>query len=203
MDPIIKKLIEENIEYIEAENFDVVYDKAMSQNFKFNIGELTDVFYDAGIDPLASLTEIPSLFLDESKITTLVVPENIKRIRRSGFAFSNVKHVQLHNDCELSESSFYSSRIRSIVIPHIMNEVPDGCFYGCEELEYIDISAVDQIGAEAFYNCKNLKSIFLPDDINYIADSAFYDCPVTLYFHNNNEYAIEYCQRNKIEYKFV
>ena len=203
MNPIIQKLIEENIDYIEAENFDVVYDKAMSINNKINIGELTDVFYDAGIDPLASLTEIPPLFLDESKITALVVPENIKKIRKSGFAFSNVKHVQLHDDCELSENSFYSSRIRSIVIPHIMNEVPDECFYGCEELEYIDISDVDQIGAEAFYNCKNLKSIFIPDDINYIADTAFYDCPVTPYFHNNNEYAIEYCQRNNMEYKFV
>lgn len=203
MDPIIQKLIEENIDYIEAGNFDVVYDKAMSVTHKINIGELTDAFYDAGIDPLISLTEIPSLFLDGSKTTALVVPENIKKIRRSAFAFSNVKHVQLHNNCELSENSFYSSRIRSIVIPHIMNEVPDECFCGCEELEYIDISDVDQIGAEAFYNCKNLKSIFISDNINYIADTAFYHCPVTLHFHNNNEYAIEYCQRNNMEYKFV
>ena len=203
MNPIIQKLIEENIDYIEAENFDVVYDKAMSVNNKINIGELTDVFYDAGIDPLASLTEIPPLFLDESKITALVIPDNIKKIRRSAFAFSNVKHVQLHNDCELSENSFYNSRIKSIVIPHIMNEIPDECFCACEELEYIDIRDVDQIGAEAFYDCKNLRSIFIPDNVNYIADSAFYDCPVTLYFHKTNEYAIEYCKRNNMEYKFV
>ena len=203
MNPIVQKLIEENIDYIEAENFDVVYDKAMSINNKINIGELTDVFYDAGIDPLASLTEIPPLFLDESKITALVVPDNIKKIRKSGLAFSKLDQIALHKDCELSESCFYSSKINSIIIPYIMNEVPDECFYGCSWLSEVDLNAVEQIGAEAFGNCRNLKQLFIPDDINYIADTAFYDCPVTLHFHNNNEYAIEYCQRNNMEYKFV
>ena len=203
MNSYIQKLIEENIDYIEAENFDVVYDKALSANYKLNVGELTDVFYDAGIDPLASLTEIPSLFLDESKITALVVPENIKRIRKSAFAFSNIEHVQLHNDCELSEICFYGSKIDSIIIPYIMNEVPDECFYGCSLLSEVDLNSVEQIGAEAFGHCKNLKQLFIPDDINYIADTAFYACPVTLLFRSNNEYAIEYCQRNNMEYKFV
>ena len=183
MNPFIQKLIEENIDYIEAENFDVVYDKAMSQNFKFNIGELTDVFYDAGIDPLASLTEIPSLFLDESKITYLVVPENIKKIRKSGCAFSNLSYIQLHNDCELSENSFFRSKIQSIIVPYIMNEVPDDCFYGCEELQDVNLNSVEQIGSESFYGCINLKKLFIPDGIEYIADTAFYECPVTLYFN--------------------
>ena len=203
MNPVIQKLIEENIDYIEAENLDVVYDKAMSQMLKFNIGELTDVFYDAGIDPLASLTEIPPLFLDESRITALVVPDNIKKIRKSGFAFSRLDHIELHKDCELSENCFYNSKIDSIIIPYIMNEVPDECFYGCFWLSEVDLNAVEQIGAEAFGYCENLKQLFIPDDINYIADTAFYECPVTLLFHSNNEYAIEYCKRNNMEYKFV
>jgi hypothetical protein len=203
MNPFIQKLIEENIDYIEAENFDVVYDKAMSSSHMLNIGELTDIFYDAGIDPLASLTEIPSLFLDESKITALVVPENIKRIRKCGFAFSNLNHIELHKDCELSESCFYGSKIDSIVIPYIMSEVPDECFYGCSWLSEANLNAVEQIGVEAFSHCKNLKQLFIPDDINFIADSAFYECPVVLLFHSDNEYAIEYCERTKTEYKFV
>lgn len=203
MTPIIKKLIEANIEYIENNDFNTVYSRAMSINHKINIGELTDVFYDAGIDPLASLTEVPSLFLDESNITALVVPENIKRIRKSGFAFSKLNHIELHKDCELSESCFYGSKIDSIVIPHIMNEVPDECFYGCSWLSEVDLNAIEQIGAEAFGHCKNLKQLFIPDDINFIADSAFYECPVVLLFHSDNEYAIEYCKRTGMEYKFV
>ena len=203
MNPIIQKLIEENIDYIEAENFDVVYDKAMSVNNKLNIGELTDVFYDAGIDPLASLTEIPPLFLDESKITALVVPENIKKIRKVGLAFSKVEHLELHNNCELSESCCHNSELKSVTIPYIMNEVPDECFYNCQELSDVDLNAIEQIGAEAFAYCRSLKNIFIPDDINYIADTAFEGCDITLHFHNNNEYAIEYCKRNNMEYKFV
>lgn len=203
MNPIIQKLIEENIEYIEAENFDVVYDKALSVNMNINIGELTDVFYDAGIDPLASLTEIPSLFLDESKITALVVPENIKKIRKSGCAFSNLSHIELHKDCELSESSFFRSKIQSIIVPYIMNEVPDDCFFGCEELQEVDLNSVEQIGSESFYGCVSLKKLFIPDGIEYISDSAFHDCPVILYFHSNNEYALEYARRNNKRYKFI
>lgn len=203
MTPIIKKLIEANIEYIENNDFDTVYSRAMSINHKLNIGELTDVFYAAGLDPLASLTEVPSLFLDESKITALVVPENIKRIRKCGFGFSNLDHIELHKDCELSESCFYESKIDSIVIPYIMNEVPDECFYGCSLLSEVDLNAIEQIGTEAFGHCKNLKQLFIPDDINFIADSAFYECPVVLLFHSDNEYAIEYCKRTGMEYKFV
>ena len=203
MDEIIQKLIEENIDYIEAENFDVVYDRAMSVNNKINIGELTDVFYDAGIDPLASLTEIPPLFLDESKITALVVPENIKKIRKAGLAFSKIEYLQLHNNCELSESCCHNSELKSIIIPYIMNEVPDECFYNCQELTDVDLNSVEQIGAEAFAYCTSLKNIFIPDGVNYIAGTAFEGCDITLYFHNNNEYAIEYCRRNNMEYKFV
>jgi hypothetical protein len=203
MNAIIQKLIEDNINNIEAENFDIVYDRAMSMNLKINMGELTDIFYDAGIDPLASLTEIPSLFLDESKITALVVPENIKRIRKAGLAFSKLEHVELHKDCELSESCFLISELKSVIIPYIMNEVPDECFYRCQELTDVDLNAVEQIGAEAFAYCTSLKNIFIPDDINYIANTAFEGCDITLYFHNNNEYAIEYCQRNNMRYKFV
>ena len=152
---------------------------------------------------LASLTEIPPLFLDESKITALVVPENIKKIRRSGFAFSHLNHIELHEDCELSENSFYMSKIDSIIIPYIMNEVPDECFYGCSWLSEVDLNAVEQIGAEAFGHCINLKQLFIPDDINHIADTAFYECPVTLLFHSTNKYALEYCQRNNMEYRFI
>lgn len=203
MNPIIQKLIEENIDYIEAENFDVVYDKARSVNNKINIGELTDVFYDAGIDPLASLTEIPPLFLDESKITALVVPENINKIRKAGLAFSKIEYLKLHNNCELSESCCHNSELKSVIIPHIMNEVPDECFYNCQELTYVDLNAVEQIGVEAFAYCTSLKKIFIPDDINFISATAFEGCDITLYFHNTNEYAIEYCKRNNMEYKFV
>ena len=203
MNSAIQKLIEENIDYIEAENFDAVYDEAMMVNHKLNIGELTDVFYAAGIDPLASLTEIPRLFLDESEITALVIPENIKKIRKAGLAFSKIEYLKLHNNCELSESCFHNSELKSIIIPDIMNEVPDECFYNCQELSDVDLNAIEQIGAEAFAYCTSLKNIFIPDDINYIADTAFEGCDITLYFHNKNEYAISYCQRNNMEYKFV
>ena len=203
MNPIIKKLIEANIECIENNEFNIVYDRAMSVNMKLNIGELTDVFYDAGIDPLANMSELPSLFLDESQITALVVPQNIKKISKAGCAFSKLEHIELHKDCELSEETFMNSNLQSIVIPYIMNEVPEECFSGCTLLTDVDLNAIEQIGAEAFYNCRNLKTVFIPDDINFIADSAFVACPVTLHFHADNEYAIEYCRRTRQEYKFV
>ena len=203
MNPIVKKLIEANIEYIDNNDFDTVYSRAMSLNHKINIGEITDIFYDASLDPLSHMTEVPPLFLDESTIEALVVPENISKIRISGFAYSHLEHVELHNNCELSSSAFFCSYLKKITIPYIMNEVPDECFSGCTLLNDVDLNAIEQIGEEAFFNCQNLKILFIPHDINFIADSAFSECPVTLLFHKDNEYAIEYCQRTGREYKFI
>lgn len=203
MNPIIKKFIEENIEYIENNDFNTVYAKAMFVNHKISIGQLTDVFYDAGLNPLDHMTEIPSLYLDDSKLKTLIVSKNIRKINKSGLAFSNIEHVDLHDNCELTESSFFFSALKKVKIPYIMNEVPDDCFSGCKLLKDVDLNAIDQIGAEAFYNCENLKTLFIPDSIKFIADSAFGGCPVVLHFHTNNEYAINYCFRTGTEYKFV
>lgn len=203
MNPIIKKLIEANIEHIENNEFGLVYERALAVNMKIDIGELTDIFYDSGIDPLAHLEYVPPLFFDESSITAVSIPENIKVIYKSGCAFSKLEHVELHNNCELSPNAFMNSNIKKIIIPYIMNEVPEECFYGCRELSEVDLNAVDQIGPEAFYGCSNLTQMFIPDDINYIADSAFEGCPVTLLFHSDNEYAIDYCQKTHTRYKFV
>lgn len=203
MNPIIKKLIEANIEYIENNDFNTVYSRAMSLNHKINIGEITDIFYNAGLDPLAHMTEVPPLFLDESKLEALVVPENIRKIRKSGCAFSHLEHIELHDECEITESSFFCSHLTKIKIPYIMNEVPDECFCGCTLLTDVDLNAIEQIGEEAFYNCINLKTLFIPDDIVFIADSAFNNCPVVLHFHSDNEYLIDYCHRTGQEYKFI
>ena len=203
MNPIIKKLIEANIEHIENNEFGLVYERALSLNMKVDIGELTDIFYDAGIDPLAHLEYVPPLFLDESRITALSIPENIKVIYKSGCAFSKLEHIELHNDCEISDNAFMNSNIKKIIIPYIMNEVPEECFYGCKQLSDVDLNAVEQIGSEAFYGCTNLTKLFIPDDIVYIADTAFAGCPVVLHFHSDNEYAIDYCQQTRREYQFV
>jgi hypothetical protein len=56
-------------------------------------------------------------------------------------------------------------------------EIPQYCFYGCENLETIIIpTGVEKIGTGAFYDCKNLTTITIPNTVNTISSVAFKGC---------------------------
>ena len=204
MDALIKKIIQDKIDYIEKNDFTKFYDEIYKEyGVRLSVGVITDILYQAGIDPLKHMSVLPKLFLEGSQRTSITVPENILTIDNGGLAFSDIRDVLLHNNCEISEACFYQSKIVSITIPYIMNEIPTDCFYGCKQLRFVDLNSIDQIEDHAFAMCPQLTSIYIPDDVNFISDGAFFSSPTVLHFHSDNEYAIEYCERTGREYKFV
>lgn len=201
----VKQFIEENIDNIELNEFDLVYERALDVRYRVrNIGELTDALLAAGINPLDYMDNIPILFLDESSITSFVVPEHIEVIRNLGLAFSKLENVLLHNNVELSQGCLKQSSIKSVIIPSIMNEVPDECFSGCSELQDVDLNAIEQIGSDAFYACKSLGKLYIPDDIKFISSTAFDKClNLVFLIHNNNEYVVKYAKKHNIKVEFI
>lgn len=195
----VKQFIEENIDHIQQGNFDLLYERALGTRTGINnVGQFTDVLLAAGIDPLDHMDMIPPLYLDGSCLGDFEVPLHIKVARKSAFAFSNILEIKMHKDLELSDSCFHNSKLKSVIIPYIMNEVPEECFYNSVDLEDVDLNAIEQIGYEAFAYCAKLGKIFIPDDINFIAPSAFNECPNLVFLiHNNNEYALDYAQKHK------
>ena len=75
---------------------------------------------------------------------------------------------------------FYASGlpIREIEIPGNIYHIADFAFYGCADLEKVDIALeVEIVGEEAFADCYNLKEVNLPSSITYLRTGCFSECP--------------------------
>ena len=201
----LKLFIEQNIDLINTSQFDVLYDEAIrARSVLEDTGELTDALLKAGINPLEHLSYVPSLYLADSTLAHITVPSNVEVIRKSGFALSKLKTIDLHDDCELGLNSFYGSDIESIKIPYILNEVPDDCFAYCTKLTSVDLNTVYAINSNAFVGCSSLTDIFIPDDIEYINGDAFEQCPnVVLNIHKKNKYVKEYGEMYNVKVKVI
>lgn len=71
--------------------------------------------------------------------------------------------------------------VKQLIFPKIKNITPrtnnNGMFYGCEDLEYLDISSfAPTLGNEMFKNCFSLKTIILPTGISRLPRDVFYKC---------------------------
>ena len=75
---------------------------------------------------------------------------------------------------------FYATglHMKEIKIPRNIYQICDFAFYGCNELEKVDIElGVETIGEEAFADCYSLKEVNLPSSITYLQIGCFSECP--------------------------
>ena len=80
-------------------------------------------------------------------------------------------------------------------------EIPAQTFYGCTSLKTVVFeNAVTSIGNFTFGNCASLKIITIPDSVNSISDNAFNGCNGLVIICNNGSYAMQYAERNEINY---
>lgn len=77
------KYIKDNINLIDSNNFEELYDSTVIP--AWIVGEVTALLLEAGIDPLLYIDNIPRYYLDESDITSFVIPKHIKSIGGSAF----------------------------------------------------------------------------------------------------------------------
>ena len=79
---------------------------------------------------------------------------------------------------ELGASAFNNCKqLTKVVLPTHVTTIPDGCFYGCENLT--DISGFQQIvkiGSSGFGDCKKLSLGSLPAKLQWVGSSAFSGC---------------------------
>ncbi len=92
-----------------------------------------------------------------SKITSLTVPEGVTEL--SEFAFS------------------LSDMLERVVLPVGITEIPICAFSGCTKLESVALpEGLITIGDRAFSHCERLTSLTVPDSVTVIGDSAFSNC---------------------------
>lgn len=155
MDTEIKEFIEKHIDLIEENNFEQFYKKLETER-RF-LGQFTEVFLNAGIDPAKYMKEIPSYYLSGTKIASYTIPQNVT---------SMAEYVFLN--CE---------NLTDMVIPGNVKAVGKGAFFGCENLKSVMIEeGVAEIGDYAFQLCKGLQNITLPNSVTFIGRMAVDGC---------------------------
>ena len=140
-------------------------------------------------------------------LTSVTIPDNVTNIGESAFSYCyDLENVTLGNGITgLSNLMFAGcSSLTSITIPDSVTTIGGGAFYECIKLANVTIpNNVTTIGEAAFYYCRELTSLILPNNITNIGDDAFANCSQELVlFINNNDYLIEYLEKNNLNYTF-
>lgn len=136
-------------------------------------------------------------------LTSITIPDSVTSIGNGAFSnCSSLKSITIPDSVkEIGGGAFYNCKsLTSITIPNDVTEIKPGTFSYCDSLTSITVpDSVNSIGNYVFYFCENLASITIPNGVTSIGDDVFYRC-VSLTVHTNNEYVIEYCEKNNIKY---
>ena len=139
------------------------------------------------------------------KITKIIIPEEVKGLKRSCFSgCTNLSEVVFADGSELTEiglSAFQNcaslttikipskttkignkvfsgcTALTSITIPSSVTEIGQNVFMGCTELKSVGkLPSITQINIGLFSGCTALTSIIIPDSVEVISTSAFENC---------------------------
>ena len=132
------EFIEHNIQLIDENRFEEFYDLAGEQCIELtDVGCITNILIDAGIDPLATLTTIPAGYLYGCEdVTSFTIPSHIKAIEVGAFSDTSIEELIIPEGVtRIGEGAFnWNPKLKKIVLPSTLKELGVDCFEGCENL---------------------------------------------------------------------
>ena len=154
----LSEFIKAHVNEINNNNFAKVYEDANDMLTPYLLtSKLTELFLDAGLEPLEYMQAVPANYLAYSKLTSVTIPDSVTSI---------------------GTYAFYScTGLTSVTIPDSVTSIDNCAFLECTGLMSVTIGdSVTSIGSSAFDNCKSLMSITIPDSVTSIGHWAFQDC---------------------------
>ena len=142
-----------------------------------DIGELTSILMQAGIDPLLGMTEIPTCFLYlQESIKFFNIPQGITKINNYAFVYTDLESITIPNSVKVIErSAFYGCKnLKTVKLP-VGVELHRGAF-SLSGLESIELKDVKLQGYFIFYDCEQLKSVTVKGDTPVIPAQTFQGC---------------------------
>ena len=111
----VRKFIEDNIEFIEDNQFKLLHELAMKE-MPFQVGNFFTILLRSGVDVFVNTDTIYDNMFSNSEIKSLNIPDHIHFIKEFAFV-----------DCFV---------LTSITLPKKIN-IDERAFFGCYELEHI------------------------------------------------------------------
>lgn len=206
------------LEYINLYNIREAYSNILSDcpNLRIEIrmpnlqyfgnnssGDMSGQFGSSGITKITDLgkiTVISRYFANKSKVTQVILPEEvtyikeaafsgctdlsdinihqaITRIDGSAFANCNIKaDINLPNLTSIGTNAFLKTPSRKVISLGAITSLPNGVFSG-SLIEEINLpETLISIGANVLTNCKNLRQIEIPVNVTEIGQATFQNC---------------------------
>lgn len=166
---------------LNSYDFEGLYKKLLQMNIAKDIGTFTALMYEIDVDPLIYLDKIPTYFLyDQSSISDIKIPDNIKYINRCAFYKCNSLTDVAIPDSVISIGNLAFSEcdgLKTVTLPSGITSIGVGMFYNCNSLADVTIpNRVTSIGDFAFSDCAALTGIIIPDSVKSIGIQAFCNC---------------------------
>ena len=142
-----------------------------------DIGELTSILMQAGIDPLLGMTEIPVYFLYEQKgIKEFNIPEGITKINNYAFAYAGLGSITIPSSVgEIGSSAFYKcENLKTVKLPAGVEL--RGHVFSSSGLESVELKDVKLQSYATFRYCGQLKSVVIKGDTPIIPNEIFASC---------------------------
>lgn len=117
----------------------------------------------------------PRAFMRNCNIDKVTIPANVEKIGESAFEYSYLSNIEFKSDkdIEIADEAFCSTKLKSLVLPKGIKELPRMLCYECNELSDVSLgNSLVKIGYGAFEKT-GLTSINLPDTLEVIDNCAF------------------------------
>lgn len=163
---------------VKLSNINLSKCKLIEKYAFYQCAKLTEV----DLSSCSSLTE--SIFRDCSNLKTIKGIENFTTIPAYAFAGTGIETLSLPLCTTIQKAAFKKCmQLESVNLPKCetiegyqpINEEGDGAFYGCNNLQEIDLPSCINIGESTFCSCPKLKSINIPV-CQTIGEEAFAYC---------------------------
>lgn len=149
------------------------YDYTSDIPWYSHINEIKSVIVEDGITGLGK-----SSFYKSTSIQSVKLADSVRSIGEMCF-FRNgsLEKIELGNGLtSIGEAAFSVSNLKKVSLPIGITHIESDTFYGCKQLESINLEHVKSIGRRAFYFCSNLSGINLSADIEQLEYAAFRGC---------------------------
>lgn len=196
----LREFLEENLQLVDEGDYVALYKKAIYDNDYSltvnDIGDLTQLLWDCGADPLSKFTAIPEGFFAGMKTALIKIPDNIVDIAPFAFIDANVFKVYIPESVSsISSETFAESTVDIIQTSMPMSQwmncfnrnsnclfdyAKNGCWrlqnHSGSDISHLIIQNVNTVTSIPFQGCSSFKTIEVCEGVTQFDTYAFRHC---------------------------